>query len=71
MTVELQLPLRFVNTTVAVQALDGGIVTGGRVIAPDGTTALAFHAGIRPGLYRILLTARGRSVLLQFSVPNP
>jgi hypothetical protein len=69
--IQLQLPPRFVNTPVAVQALDGGIVPVHVPIATNGTAALAFHAGVQPGLYRILLTAQGRSTLLQFLVPNP
>jgi hypothetical protein len=70
LNIQLQLAPRSVNTVAAVQAVDGGIVTQRVVIAPDGTTALEFHAGVQPGLYRILLTARGRPVLMQFRVPN-
>jgi len=70
-TVQLQLPLPFVNTPLALQAMDGGLVSANIAIAADGTGALAFQADVQPGLYRVLLSAPTASVLLQFTVPNP
>ncbi len=70
-TINLQLPPSFANTLVAVQALDGGLVSGDMTIGVDGMGALAFQAGVQPGVYRILFSALGRSALLRFSVPNP
>lgn len=66
--IQLRLPRRFLDTPVAIQALDGGFVTQDALVAADGTAAIAFQAGVQPGLYRILLSARGRSALLQFWV---
>jgi hypothetical protein len=66
--VEIQLPQAFLGAPMSVQALDGGVVAQNGAIAVDGTAALQFQAAQQPGLYRILLSARGRSVLLQFRV---
>lgn len=66
--IQLQLPPEFVKTTVAIQALDGGLLTGD--VADDGTAAIEFQAGVQLGLYRVLLYAQGRSTLLQFSVSD-
>ncbi len=68
--IQLQLPSQFTNTVVAVQAMDGGVVSGDVTIAVDGTGSIVFQSGMQPGLYRILLSARGRSAMLQFWVPN-
>ncbi len=69
--IQLQLPPSFANTFVAVQALDGGLISGDVAVAADGTAAIAFQAGVQPGLYRILLSALGKSAMLQFSVSAP
>jgi hypothetical protein len=66
--IQLRLPLEWANTPVAVQALDGGFVSEATVVAGDGSAAIAFQAGVRPGLYRVLVSANGRSTMLQFSV---
>ena len=68
--IRLQLPAQFANTLVAVQALDGGLVSEDVIVAADGTAAMAFQAGAPPGLYRVLLSMRGRSATLHFTVPN-
>ncbi len=69
--IQLQLPPSFANTFVAVQALDGGLISGDVTVAADGTAAIAFQGGVQPGLYRILLSALGKSAMLQFSVSAP
>lgn len=69
--VQLRLPLEWANTPVAVQALDGGFVSEGTVVAADGSAAIAFQAGVRPGVYRVLVSANSRSTMLRFSVAGP
>lgn len=69
--IQLKLPSRFANTFMAVQALDGGLASGDVLVAADGSAAIAFQGGVQPGLYRILLSAGGKSATLQFSIPNP
>lgn len=66
--IHLQLPPGFANTLVVTQAMDGGLTSGDVVVGADGTAAVAFQGGVQPGLYRILLSARGESAILQFSV---
>lgn len=71
-TIDLQLPLAFANQPAVAQALDGGNLSAEDfVIAADGTAALAFQASPAPGRYRLLLSAGGRSVTLQFEVAQP
>lgn len=65
----LQLPPGFANTLVAPQAMDGGLTSGGVVVEPDGTVAIAFQAAAQPGLYRLLLSAHDKTAMLQFWVP--
>ncbi len=67
-TVRAQVPKQFGNNPAFVQALDGGAVSDGVTIASDGTASIAFRAGSGPGLYRVLLSARGRMAMLQFIV---
>ena len=62
---------RFANTLLAVQALDGGRVSEGVVVEPDGRADIAFEAGTQPGFYRILLSAGNKTATLRFSVANP
>jgi hypothetical protein len=68
--IQLTLPQRLANTFVVVQALDGGTVTESATIAADGSGSIAFQAGAQPGLYRVLLSARGKSAMVRFWVPN-
>jgi hypothetical protein len=57
------------NAATFVHALDGGTVTSGLIIAPDGSASLGFRVGVQPGLYRLLVSVRGRTGMLQFQVP--
>jgi hypothetical protein len=69
--IALQLPLQFAGASLVAQALDGGIVDDQVAVAADGTTSLAFQAGVQPGLYRLLLSIGEKRATLQFWVPNP
>jgi len=71
LSIQLQLPSRFVRTPLSIQPLDGGHAPDELLVAADGTAAFVFQSGTQPGLYRIMLAAAGTSVLLQFIVPNP
>ena len=71
LSVQMQLPQSFAEGSMSIQALDGGVVTQNVTVAADGTAFFGFQGGIQPGLYRILLSAHGRSVLLQLWVQQP
>ena len=68
-TIQVQLPQQLTDVPSVVQALDGGEATD-VVISPDGIASTSFHVGTEPGAYRLLLSARGRSVVLEFRVAN-
>ncbi len=70
--IELQLPPAFANKPAVAQALDGGqLSVEDFVIAADGSASLTFQVRPEPGQYRLLLSARGRSVTLEFEVAQP
>lgn len=74
-TVKLQFSTSLAGTSVIVQALDGGALSGiGEPATLDGDGAVSFQFQVSdlPGLYRIEGTANGSSVgMVQFQVPNP
>lgn len=68
--VALQLAGGFASARVAVQALDGGLVSSDGAIGADGSGSLVFQAGVQPGLYRILVSGGNQTATLQFWVLN-
>jgi hypothetical protein len=74
-TVKLQFSTSLAGTSVIVQALDGGALSGlgeSATLDGDGAISFQFHVSDQPGLYRIEATAGGSSVgMVQFEVPNP
>jgi hypothetical protein len=74
-TVKLQFSTSLAGTSLIVQALDGGVLSGiGEPATLDGDGAVSFQFQVSdlPGLYRIEGTANGSSVgMVQFQVPNP
>ncbi|MFN2507359.1 MAG: hypothetical protein ABR589_01130 [Chthoniobacterales bacterium] len=68
--IQFRLPRGLANTRLSFEALDGGVVTDGVVIAVDGTASVTFTAGDQPGLYRLLASASGKTAILQFWVFN-
>jgi len=69
-TIAAQFPPQAGNIPAVAQALDGGVITAPLSVAADGTASLSYQAGTPPGRYRLFLSARGRSVILQFEVSN-
>jgi len=67
----LDLPARFANVPLVVQALDGGSVTPEEFFGGKAQVSAQYRAGSQPGLYRILLNGGGGTALLRFWVPNP
>ncbi len=67
-TVQSQLPSSLVNTPSFVQPLDGGMITSELTVSADGRASLGFQAGTQPGIYRLFLGARGKTVMIQFVV---
>ncbi len=74
-TVKLQFSTSLAGTSVIVQALDGGALSGigePATLDADGAVSFQFQVSDLPGLYRIEATAGGSSVgMVQFEVPNP
>jgi hypothetical protein len=77
-TVTLQFDVSVANTTVVVQALDGGVlgIGGSATIDQNGTLTFPFQVSDQAGLYRVSIIAdlEGVSVpfsIVQFQVPNP
>jgi hypothetical protein len=71
--VTVLFPAGWENASLAIQPLDGGILTSpaNTSIAEDGTASLRFQAGNLPGLYRIALISAGGHSILQFWVNDP
>lgn len=74
-TVQLQFSTSLAGTSVIVQALDGGALSGigeSATLDADGAVSFQFQVSDLPGLYRIEATAGGSSVaMVQFELPNP
>jgi len=69
--VTLQFPADKAGTPVAVGSLDGGEVTGGKVvILPTGKLIFTFR-GQSPGLYRLLVQLPTEQYRLEFYVIDP
>ena len=69
--VTLQFPADKAGTPVAVGSLDGGEVTGGKiVILPTGKLIFTFR-GQSPGLYRLLVQLPAEQYRLEFYVIDP
>ena len=72
-TIKLQFATTLAGTPVTVQPLDGGSVgltNQSATVASDGTISFQFQAGAPPGLYRVLVIARGAVSMVQFLVPS-
>jgi len=72
--IRLQFASDWANTSITVQALDGGKVSAkakDAVIAADGTASFRFQAGAQPGLYRIVVIGAESTTTLKFWVADP
>ena len=72
--VVLQFPVGWDGTAVALQRLDGGIVSAQpaqTTIASDGTASFQFQVGNQPGLYRISITGARQTSILSFGAIDP
>lgn len=67
----VDLPARFANVPLVVQALDGGRVSPEVFAAGVGLVQARFQAGTQPGLYRLLISGGGQSAPIHFWVANP
>lgn len=70
-TVELRLdlPARFKNTPLVMQALDGGRVSTTDFANAKGKVDTVFRVGSQPGIYRVLLSGGANRAMLRFRVP--
>ena len=77
--VALRFPVSMASKPVAVQPLDGGMVTSGpATIETDGSLAFSFQVTDQPGVHRVVVidpNADDESprivALVQFEVPSP
>jgi hypothetical protein len=71
--IDIQFPANPTTTTLSVQALDGGLVTGktkGQAVGASGIKSFQFHAPGKPGLYRILISSSAGPLTLQFWITD-
>lgn len=70
--IQVQFAVEAAGASLLVHALDGGEARTPQAptVAADGTASFQFQAGAQPGLYRIVISGVGDS-LLQFWVPDP
>ncbi len=77
--VALQFPLTLANKPVAVEPLDGGVLSiGNSTIDQNGMLSFSFQVTDQPGVYRVIVidpNADEDSLaivgMVQFEVPNP
>jgi hypothetical protein len=72
-SVSIALPISVdaTGTSTAIQLLDGGTILGvTQASATNPVVSLAFQAGAKPGMYRVVLRGAGSPATLQFWVRN-
>ncbi|HEX4630425.1 MAG TPA: hypothetical protein VH188_05625 [Chthoniobacterales bacterium] len=72
--IAVQFPSNPTTKALSVQALDGGLITGGtkgKGIGADAIHSFQFHAPGKPGLYRILVSSSAGPLTLQFWITDP
>jgi len=72
-SIQLQFPPALAGTPVIIEVLDGGAISAANqnsAIGADGGTSLQFQAGLKPGVYRMVINAGSTVSILQFWVPN-
>ena len=70
-SVQLRYPLGLSGTTLLLEAIDGGGISGNNVVIDaDRTAFLQFQVPTDAGVYRLMVNASGQLTLLQFEVPG-
>jgi hypothetical protein len=67
--IELRVPSTMGEAILDVYPMDGGVVAVDPT-SRGATTKVSFRCGALPGLYRVAVTIRQRSAILQFVVPQ-
>lgn len=72
-SVNITLPISadVLGTSAAIQLLDGGTIVGvTQASATNPVASIAFQAGAKPGVYRVVVRGPGPAATLQFWVRN-